>query len=107
MALEPEFFAMTNQTVTIEPLSTHNAYGAPSFGSASSAIPTYHEPGVRVVVNQQGVEEIASAMLYILSTTATCGPQDRITLADGRKPKIVRVDILNDEQGQHHLEVAL
>lgn len=98
---------MTTHTVTIEQLSTVDSYGAPSFSTASSAIPTYHEPGVRVVVNSQGVEEVASAMLYILSTSAACGPQSRVTMNDGRKPKLLRVDIVNDEEGQHHIEVSI
>jgi hypothetical protein len=104
--LEPCFLQMTTQTVKVESLSTASAYGAPTFAAASSW-PAYIEPGTRLVLNAQGMQEVVSATVYVLSSSATIGMQDRITLHDGRTPKILRVDTLNDEQGQHHLEVLI
>lgn len=108
MALESDFLAMSTQTVTFEPLSTVNAYGAPSFSTSSSTTyRAYIEPGSFIVKNLQGVEEVASAMVYVLSSSATCTVQGRLTLPDGRVPKMIRVDTLNDDEGQHHQEIAV
>lgn len=106
MALDPAFLACSTQQIAVVPLSTHNAYGAPSHSSSGSTTYTaYVEPGTRVVKNAQGVEEVATATVYVLSTSATIGAQDKVTLPDGRIPKVVRVDTLNDDEGQHHLEM--
>ena len=107
MALEADFLAMSTQVINVNALSTVDSYGAPSFSTSPSTYFAYIEPGVRVVVNQQGVEEIASAMVYVLSSSASIGPQSKLTLPDTRTPKIIRVDVLNDEEGQHHLEVSI
>lgn len=106
MALEADFLQLTNQTITVAPLSTVDGYGAPTFGTSVS-YSAYVEPGTFMTLNAQGVEERAVAMIYVLSSSATIGTQDRLTLPDARVPKIIRVDVLNDEEGQHHLEVAV
>lgn len=106
MALESDFLAMSTQVVTFEPLSTVSAYGAPSFGS-STTYRAYIEPGTFLVKNAQGVEEVATAMVYVLSSSAAVTIQGRLTLPDARIPKMLRVDTLNDDEGQHHQEIAV
>ncbi len=105
--LEAAFLELTTQMVKVESLSTHSAYGAPSYDPAASSWPAYFEPGSRLVRSVQGMEEIAAATIYVLSSSASIGMQDRITLHDGRQPKLMRVDVLNDDEGQHHLEVLV
>lgn len=107
MALEAEFLPMSTQTITVNALSTMDAYGAPSFSTSASTFTVYIEPGTRVVVNSQGVEEVASAMVYVMSSSASIGVQDKVTLPDSRIPKLIRVDVLNDDEGQHHIEMAI
>lgn len=107
MALEAEFLQMSTQTVTVNVLSTHTGYGEPVHSTSASTFFAYIEPGSRVVLNQQGVEQVPSAMVYVLSSSAVVGVQDRVTLWDGRVPKLLRVDVLNDEEGQHHLEISV
>ena len=107
MALEADFLTMTNKTVTIAQPSTYSKYGAPTFGAASTAIPARLEIAHRVVVDIDGVERVSSGTLFILSTTATVTPGTKITLPDGSTPEILRVDVHEDEEGQHHLEVFL
>ena len=65
------------------------------------------EPGARVVVNAQGVEEVATATVFVLSSSAGVAPQDRLTLPSGIQPRLLRVDTINDEDGQHHLELLI
>lgn len=105
MALEPDFLTMTNDTVTVAAPSTYDKYGAPTFASASSAIPARLELSSRIIVDSDGVERVSSGTIFVLSTSVTIGPQHKITLSDGRTPEVMRVDVLNDEEGQHHLEV--
>lgn len=107
MALEPDFLTMTNDTVTVAQPSTYSKYGAPTFASPSSAIPARLEIGGKIVVDSEGVERMSSGLLFILSTTAVVTTESKLTLSNGDTPEILRVDILNDEEGQHHLEVAL
>jgi len=105
MALEPDFLTMTNDTVTIAQPSTYSKYGAPTFSAASSATPARLELRSRMIVDSDGVERVSSGTIFVLSTTARCGVQSKITLSDGSSPEILRVDTMNDEEGQHHLEV--
>lgn len=108
MSLDPQLKTLTTEVITVEPLSTVTAYGAPTYSTANSTTyPAYVEPGTRVIVNPQGIEEVASATVFVMSSSASVGPQDRITLPDSRQPRLLRVDILNDEEGQHHLELLI
>ena len=60
-----------------------------------------------MIVNAQGIEEVAMAIVFVLSSSAGVGPQDRITLPDSRQPRLLRVDQVNDDEGQHHLELLI
>ena len=107
MALESDFLTMTNETVTVKSPSGYSKYGAPTFGAESTAIPARHEIYTRRIVDSNGVECVSSGTLFVLSTTATIGVDDQITLSDGSTPEIARVEIHKDQEGQHHLEVML
>lgn len=108
MALEPDFLDMTNDTVAvINPASTMTAYGA-LVGSTTGAIsyPAYIDMTPHSVLNSQGVEEIASGMIFVLSSSADIGLQHTVELSDGRKPELLRVEPLRDEDGLHHTTVS-
>lgn len=107
MALEQDFLALSTQVISVASLSTHSAYGAPTYSTSASEWRAFIEPGNRLVVSANGVEEVGSATIYVLSSSASIGMQDKVTLPDGRIPKLLRVDVLNDEEGQHHLEVVV
>lgn len=107
MALEADFLTMTSDTITIADPSTASKYGAFTFGSASTGVPCYIEQEEVIFTDPTGVEQRASGTLYVLSTSVTMSPQSKVTLPDGSHPEILRVDILNDEEGQHHLEVLI
>ena len=108
MGLEAQWADFSTQTITVVPLSTHTAYGAPTYSTASSTTyRAYIEAGSRVVVNQQGVEEVATATVYVLSSSASIGPQAQITLPDSRVPKILSIETVNDDKGQHHIELFI
>jgi hypothetical protein len=106
MGLERDFLSLSTEVLSVQSLSTASAYGAPTYSTAVT-YPVFEEPGARLVVTALGVEEVTTATLYVLSTTASIGLQDKVTLPDGRVPKLLRVDVLRDDEGQHHLEVAI
>ena len=108
MALEQDFLSMTNDTVTvIAPASTMTSYGA-VVGSTTDSVtyPAHIDMTPRLVLSGQGVEQVASGMIYIFSSSAEIGLEHTIELSDGRKPELLRVEPLRDEDGLHHSEVS-
>ena len=106
MSLETAFLGMASTTVTVEPLSTHNAWGTPAYSTSATSYTARVEYGPRLVVNAEGRQEVAKATVYVLSSGATIGVQDRVTLPKDTAARLIRVDTVNDEQGQHHLELT-
>lgn len=106
MGLEPEFLAMASTTVTIAPLSTHTVYGAPSFGTAVTYTARV-EPETQLVRNAAGQELLTKFRIFVMSSSATVGIQDRITAAGSTDLSIFSVEPLHDEEGQHHVELLL
>ena len=107
MSLLDQYKWLAADTLTLEPLSTMTAYGAPSFSTTSQSLTCYVERKQRLVVTAQGNEEVAAATVYVMSSSASIGTQDRITLPDGAQPRILTADVVKDADGQHHLEVAI
>lgn len=97
MAVDLELREMFNQTVTIEPYSSANAYGESSF-STGVAYLARTETKARLFRRSDGVEVVAVAVTY-LADAPTVSTKDRITLPDGTKPPIVAVESDPDETG--------
>ena len=108
MSLERDYLSMTNDTVTvINPASTMTAYGAVVGSSSdSTSYPAHVDMTPRMILNQQGVEEVASGTIYVLSSSADIGLHHTVELSDGRKPVLLRAEPLRDEEGQHHVELS-
>lgn len=108
MALETDFLSMTQDTVKIHPPSTMNFYGsvAPSSSSTGKSYPAYIDMTPRQIINSRGVEEVASGTIMLMSSSADVGLQHVVELADGRKPELLRVEPLRDEEGLHHTEIS-
>ena len=104
--LESEFKEMASTTVSIEPLSTHSVYGAPSYGSAVEFI-AHVEEDVQLVRNANGQEVMTKFRVFVMSSSASIGTHDRIDAAGSTELSIARVLTLNDEDGQHHVELLL
>ena len=106
MALEADFLSMAETTVSVVALSTTaNLYGAPTFSTSSKSYQAHVELGDHVVVTPTNTEQVATAVVFVMSSSATIGVQDKMTLADGSVPVLLRVDVLTDNEGQHHVEV--
>ena len=107
MSLEKDWLEMGSTTVTLENLSTVGAdeFGAPVY-SAPVTYPAIVHANRRVIHGKDGRDEVARTLLFILSTSARVGGQDRILFANSTEPgRILAVDHVDDEDGQHHVEV--
>ncbi len=106
MALEPGFVTMASTTVTIEPLSTHTAYGAPSFGTGV-AYTAHVEEDVHLIRRNDGQEVLTKFRVFVMSSSALISTHDRIEAAGSTELSIAQVLTLNDDEGQHHVELLL
>ena len=107
MALEKDFLDMAEGMVTLVPLTTVGVYGAPSYSTQTQYLPARVEAGHRIIVSAQGKEEVSSAVVFVLSSSASLTVADKVTLPSGAEPRLLWVDVVNDEEGQHHLEVSI
>ena len=107
MALDKDFERCTTDTVKVEAVVGINDYGALSYSTAPSTHKAYIQAGNRLVVGPDGKEVVSRATIFVLSTSASIGVQDRLTMPSGNTPRILNVDQLNDVDGQHHLEVSV
>lgn len=107
MSLHDQHLLLATDTLTLEPLSTMTSYGAPQFSTTAQSLKCYVEAKRRLVTNTQGVEEVSAATVYVMSTSASVGVQDRITLPNGDIPRLLDVAVVKDMDGQHHLELLI
>lgn len=107
MTLDKSFLLCTTDTVKIEAATGINDYGALSYSTAPTTHAAYIQAGNQLVVGPDGREVVSRAKVYVLSTSASIGVQDRITMPGGDIPRILNVGVLNDVDGQHHLEVDI
>ena len=108
MALESDFLSMTADTITVHPPSTMNFYGAaaPATSSTGKSYSAHVDMTPRKVLSARGTEEVAAGTIYVFSSSADIGLHHVVELADGRKPELLRVEPLRDDEGQHHVEVT-
>ena len=104
--LESEFKEMASTTVSIEPLSGHSGYAAPSYGAAVEYV-AHVEEDVQLVRKNDGQEVLTKFRVFVMSSSASIGTHDRIDAAGSTELSIAQVLTLNDEDGQHHVELLL
>lgn len=103
--LEPEFLDLAaGLTVSLEPLSTHDGYGSPIYGTAVS-YPAVVQHETRRVRKGEGYVEVNGTAVYVLSSSASIGLGDRVTLPDGKQPELLSAFTERDDEGQHHVEL--
>ena len=103
MAIDSEFLDLMPHTVTIANLSSRDAYGVPTYGTATS----YRARVVRkaqIVKDVTGAEVVSSTQVWLFGTSGVT-PESRITLPDSSTPKILMVESYPDEEGDHHDKV--
>ncbi len=110
MGLEPDFLSLVNDTLTIEPCTGQTVDGAPTYGASTSA-PVCVQQARKVVFFADGKTEISTTQLFVMSTSVHIGMADRLSWAgmlpgSTEPPRILAIDHVNDEDGQHHVEVS-
>lgn len=100
-----DFSDLCPHSVTIEPFSGLDQYGAKTYGAGI----TYQarvQGKVRMVKTLTGEEKVSMVTVYLAA--GTVGAQDRITLPSPfspTQPDILDVQHVSDENGQHHTVV--
>lgn len=107
MGLEKDFLLMGSTTMTVEPFTSMDLYGAPSYGAGAS-YSVVLDSGVKMIMRPDGQSEQANGTFYVLSTSASISLNDRITIPGSTlTPRILGVATYYDDRGQHHVEVAV
>lgn len=91
------------QTITIEPYSAMSAGGEPTYGASTTAscrIVQYEQKTIEV----GGTPIVSSTQIYLPGDT-TITKRDRITLPDGTKPVILKVESIPGASGTTYLKV--
>jgi hypothetical protein len=102
MAISKEFLPLMLETVTLNAQTSLDKYGKQSFSASGSSFRARLIYDERILRDKEGREivEAGRAILYGVASSAT--PQWKITLPDGSTPKITSVDVIQDEDGDHH-----
>lgn len=96
---------MMPDTVTVEPFSSINEYGAVTYGT-SVTYKARVQGRVRMITDFKGEQKLSQVTAYIAGYSGS--PQDRITLPSRfspTQPSILSVQPVLDERGVHHTVV--
>ncbi|MFW6079000.1 MAG: hypothetical protein ACODAE_05225 [Gemmatimonadota bacterium] len=107
MSLDPQLLDLAPHSVTVNAFSTRDADGAATYSTAGSTYSALVDETPRRIRTAAGEEVVSAATVYLLSTSADIGVQDKLTLPDGSTPKILRTAEHADEDGTHHTVVHL
>ncbi len=101
-----DFSELLQDSVTIEPFTSEDDYGARSYG-AGIAYPCRISGAQKIFVDVTGLQRVSQAIIY-LTPMPVFGPKDRLTLPatfSPMQPPIARIDQVSDEQGPHHQKI--
>lgn len=105
MAFESDFLdCMPFDIVHRVASTTANRYGKISHVTAASTYAGLIQYEDKMVRSFDGTDQISTHNV-LLNATGTIEPFDLLTLPDGTAPPILSIAILNDNEGQHHVEV--
>ena len=106
MALEKDFLLLASTTIAHTPASTSwTGYGAPQYSTATETYPARVEWGSRLVLNAQGREQVSRATVYVMSSSANIGVQDRVVLPSDTNARMIAANPVHDDEGQHHVQL--
>ena len=107
MPLWQQLKDLAPRTVTVAELSTVTVTGAPVYSTSPSTFDAYVFPGARKVVTREGVEEVSTALVLIPTSSGSVPVSAKLTLPDGRTPRILTSEVFDDLDGQHHIELRI
>lgn len=99
--------AYLNQTVTLEPYASTNAYGEKTYGEGASVAARVDYKQKEVRANSGGASELhISTAQVMLEGDQSVSLNDRITLPDGTKPPIIAIEKTPDVSGTIVMQVV-
>jgi hypothetical protein len=107
MALDPELLAlMTIHTITREPYTGQDGFGAPTYGAAETVKGKWE--AVTKQVRTPSGDEATSGDRIFFPGDPGINYDDRLTLPDGRQPPIMSISKLSaDDPDVHHTLVSM
>ena len=104
MSLENDFKECFNQTLIIEPYLSTNFNNDFTWGTQYSTLARIQSAN-KFVRDKTGAQTLSTAQIY-LDGTSTITVKDRITLLDGTRPEIIKVNDGIDLDGSSHHTVV-
>lgn len=104
MVFENDFLDMMPHSVVVASASSMNSYGKLSHSATNSTYSALVQYEQKLIRAMDGTEKISMAQV-IMASTKFISPNDKITLPDGTKRPIFKIDTLADDEGQHHIEI--
>ena len=106
MGISAEFLPLMLETVTLTASSTLDNYGKQSFAASGVSYRARLIFDARMVRDAEGREVVQAGKAIIYGAVTSLSPSWRIALPDGSTPKITFVDLIQDEDGDHHSVVG-
>jgi len=102
MSLSKDFLPLMLETVTLKAQSSLDKYGKQTFSATSSSFRARLVYDEKIIRDSEGREIVEAGKAILYGVPASLATTWEITLPDGSTPKIVFVDTIKDEDGDHH-----
>lgn len=102
MGISREFLPFMLETVTLKANSTVDKYGKQSFAESGVSYRARIIYETRLVRDSEGREVVQAGKAIIYGAVTSLNPRWQIALPNGTLPKIIFVDTIQDEDGDHH-----
>lgn len=102
MTIESDFKELMTQDIVIRPLVSRDGYGEPTYSNSPvslKGVVVYETKHIRADDNK---ELLSRAHAFIFGVHADIKADSLVTLPDGSQPKVLYVQRVQDESGDHH-----
>lgn len=100
MTIEAAFASMMPSTVTLNAVSSTDAYGKRTFSGTATSIQCRIQTARRLLITEDGKQIPVEGTVYCYGTSAAT-VNDKLTLPDGTVVPIVAVETRNDDTGAY------
>lgn len=108
MSFSTQLLALMPSTIKVSTRTAHNNYGEPSFAASTTNYRAriVHKPGY--IRTGEGEPLAYQHVAWVRSTGATTlTASDRVTMPDGSRPPVLRVERYPDEDGINHVKLYM
>jgi hypothetical protein len=106
MTVEKEFLEMMLQTASVAAQTGLDKYGKPTYSASPSVYRCRYIRSDRILRDSDGREIIESGRAILTTAAASVTTTHKLTLPDGRTPKIVDVSTLQDTGGNYYTAIG-